>query len=183
MNGLVLHPATESAMEQISRQPGHAVLLVGATGSGKSALARALAAIVLSIEAIKFEDYPYKLVLSADNRAIGIEAVRELEHFLSLRVPRSGDYNRAIIIENAHSLSGEAQTALLKTLEEPPARTLLILTADSEKHVLPTIRSRAPVIHVKSPERASLEQFFLSDFDKTAVDQAYAISGGLPGLM
>ena len=183
MTGLVLHPATATALELATRRPGHALLLVGAVGSGKFSIARSMTAAALALDEAKLNDYPYKLFISGSDKAVGIDAIRELDRFLSLRVPSSNEYNRGVIIENIHGLSTEAQTALLKTLEEPPAGTLLILTADNEQHVLPTIRSRAPAILVKAPARQRLEAFFGTQFDKAAVAQAYAISGGLPGLM
>lgn len=182
---LVLHPATRRQLADFTAAPPHAVLLVGPAGSGKQTLAASLSATILQLSAKGFADYPYKItIVSEDGKAIGIDAVRQLEHFLSLKVPGQGAHNRAVIIDNAQLLSLEAQNALLKTLEEPPLGTFIILTLDNEQAVLPTIRSRAPAITVMRPERGALETHFRSrSFDTPAIDQAYAISGGLPGLM
>ena len=49
---------------------------------------------------------------------------------------------RVAILRDAHRMNDDAQSALLKTLEEPPAGTTLILCADDEERLLPTVRSR-----------------------------------------
>jgi hypothetical protein len=183
MNDLLLHDITDQQITAFVRQPGQALILAGPAGSGKLTLARRLASTILAVEEARLDDYPYKLIISTPDSSIGIDEVRRLEHFLSLKVPGRAAYNRAVIIENAHSLTAEAQNALLKALEEPPAATLIVLTADNEQALLPTIRSRAPVVYVRRPVQTDVERFFESDFDKAAVAQAYAVSGGLPGLM
>lgn len=185
LSELILHPATRRRLESFIAAPPHAVMLVGPGGSGKQALAASLSTAILELPAGGFADYPYKSVITAeDGKSIGIDAVRQMERFLSLKVPGRSVHNRAVIINNAQLLSVEAQNALLKVLEEPPKGTFIILTLGSEQAVLPTIRSRAPTITVKRPDRAALETYFQShNFDDRAIKQAYAISGGLPGLM
>jgi energy-coupling factor transporter ATP-binding protein EcfA2 len=185
LEDLILHPATRRQLADFTAAPSHAVLLVGPTGSGKQTLAASLSATVLKLPPGGFASYPYKVIITAEaGKSIGIEAVRQLEHFLSLKVPGQAGHNRAVIINNAQLLSLEAQNALLKTLEEPPRGTFIILTLNNEQAVLPTIRSRAQSIIVKRPERAAVaDHFQRHNFDAQAIDQAYAISGGLPGLM
>ncbi len=180
---LILHPVTEQELTGFTQQPAQTLILAGPTGSGKTALANWLAATILDLPEDKLQDYPYHLRLSMET-ALGIESVRELEHFLSLKVPRDQTNNRVVIIEGAQSLSLEAQNALLKTLEEPPDGTLIMLTVDSEQSLLPTIRSRAQIISVKKPPKQLLDGHFQTDnFEDSAITQAYAVSGGLPGLM
>jgi hypothetical protein len=186
MNDLVLHPVTRRQLEDFSDTPAHAVLLAGPAGSGKQTLAVSLSETIIGLPAGSFATYPYKMMITSDEgKAIGIEAVRQIEHFLSLKVPGAAQatHNRAIIIENAHLLSNEAQNALLKTLEEPPPDTFIILTADNEKALLPTIRSRTQSISIKRPGQAAVEAYFGTSTDAQAIKQAYAVSGGLPGLM
>lgn len=183
MTGLLYHPATARQVESFIKSPSHALMLVGPSGSGKDTLAFSLAADILNEKSL--DNYPYKLLLSSkDGKAIGVEAVRELEHFLSLKVPRSNAYNRVVVIQNAESLSTEAQNALLKTLEEPPADTLIILNTAYSQALLPTVRSRAQVINVKQPEKQAVIDYFTKEsYEPKQIEQAYAISGGLPGLM
>lgn len=181
---LLLHEFTEHRLSDFVAKPSQAAMLTGPTGSGKMTLAIMLAEQVLATQQ-KLADYPYHLIVkSEDGKSIGIDAVRELEHFLSLKVPVSTPHNRVVIIEDAHLLSGEAQNALLKTLEEPPAGTCIMLTVNYEHALLPTVRSRLQHIAVKRPDQSVAETYFQSQgFDEKAVQRAYTMSGGLPGLM
>lgn len=68
-----------------------------------------------------------------------IKDIREINHKLSLK---SGEKPRGVIIQDAHLLTTEAANSFLKTLEEPPGNTIIILTAPNGDLVLPTIASR-----------------------------------------
>jgi DNA polymerase-3 subunit delta' len=181
MNDL-LHPMTAQRLEDFTAAPSHAVVLVGAAGVGKSKAATDLAGQLLGED---LKTYPYKLLLGQeDDKSIGIGAVRQLEHFLSLKVPRPAAVNRVVIIKDAHSLTAEAQNALLKTLEEPPVGSVIIMTAAREQALLPTVRSRLQTIAVKRPEKEVILAYFRTQgYEPRAISQAHAISGGLPGLM
>lgn len=185
MNGIVLHDLTEQQLGSFLKRPSHAALLVGPGGSGKLTLAKQLAEKVLDISEGKFDDHPYTAhTASIEGKAIGIDQARQLEKFLGLKVPASKLYNRAILIEDGHLLTIEAQNALLKTLEEPPKDTIVIMTAKNEQALLPTIRSRMQAIRVKQPMQSQLTEHFASKgIAERNVQQAYRISGGLPGLM
>lgn len=93
----------------------------------------------LALEAKKRAS-PFDLVVINAEEDGGIDQVRELQQFLS-RKPTQGEKNLGLILE-AHLLSLEACHALLKTLEEPPAFSELILISKSVDHLLPTIISR-----------------------------------------
>ena len=181
---LLLHPSTQQQTSAFLDEPSHALILVGPAGSGKLSLALQLSGQLLGIDTSAVSDYAYvKIIRPLEGKAIGIEAVRELEHFLSLKVPGRQRFNRVVVIENSHLLGVEAQNALLKTLEEPPTGTLLILTTAHQQSLLATIRSRSQQIVVNRPEIRALSTYFSKQgFDASAIQQALAISGGLPGL-
>lgn len=180
MKGLVIHPATERQLQVLSSNPGHAIILAGPSGSGKRSLAEALLATILGVESLS--GHPYVMsIASPDGKAIGIESVRELEQFLSLKVPGKAVHDRAVLIQDAQLLSLEAQNALLKTLEEPPNGTVLVMTVNHAQALLPTIRSRSQLVQVGKPSKTDLEAYFSGNHP--SIDKAYAISGGLPGLM
>jgi DNA polymerase-3 subunit delta' len=185
MNALVLHPLTESQLDDSARQAPHGLLLVGPTGIGKTATAEALAAIFLNIEVNKLAGYAYiTRIEPADGKTIGIESVRKLEHFLSLKVPGNETVNRIVILSDTQTMTVEAQNALLKTLEEPPAHTVIIMTANSEQALLPTVRSRLQLIQLHRPEKATIfEHFKSSDYKPDDINRMFALTGGLPGLM
>jgi hypothetical protein len=180
---LILHDKTGQQLTDFIKSPSHAILLIGPKGSGKRSVADHLIKEVLPATSV--ENHPYgRIVVSKDGKAIGIEAVRELEHFLSLKVPGTSQINRFMIFEDAHLMTAEAQNALLKTLEEPPKGSIIVMTAAQEQSLLPTIRSRVQTIKITRPPIQTLHSYFIDQgHDQQAITKAAAISGGLPGLM
>jgi DNA polymerase III gamma/tau subunit len=83
-------------------------------------------------------------------KSIGIEQVRTFQKHLSLKPVKST--NKVGIIHNAETLTIEAQQALLKTLEEPPQHTFLILCAKTSDVLLPTILSRCFIQYLSAQE-------------------------------
>ena len=87
-------------------------------------------------------NYPELYILAplSKSRIITIDAIREFDHKLSLSAPRG--MLKVGIISEAECLGQDAQNAFLKTLEEPPVNTMLLLLTTRPKGLLPTIRSR-----------------------------------------
>jgi DNA polymerase-3 subunit delta' len=75
---------------------------------------------------------------------IGIEQIRSLKRETMLKISK-GQY-RMIVISHADKMTVPASNSLLKLLEEPPDRTLILLTSSENKRILPTIVSRCQVI-------------------------------------
>ena len=184
MSELLIHPQTRELLNNYLVNPSHAITLVAPAGSGKHSLALMIAARLLNSDLERLDKHPYlKMISSVEGKAIGIESIRELEHFLSLKVPSKNAVQRLIIIEDAETLTIEAQTAFLKTLEEPPVGTLFILSSTHEQALLPTIRSRSPNLIITKPDHASLIDYFNNqNYSEAEVKQALLVSGGLPGL-
>jgi DNA polymerase-3 subunit delta' len=86
-------------------------------------------------------------LVSPEKDRIKIQAIRELQWALSLS-PVEGRY-RVCIISRADTATLSAANSLLKTLEEPPARVVLVLTADRSESLLPTIVSRCQVLNMR----------------------------------
>lgn len=84
-----------------------------------------------------------------------IKDIRSLNHWLALS---SGKRPRGVILEDAHLLTTEAANSFLKTLEEPPGNTIIILTAPNEDLVLPTIASRCQIIELGSAKWEAREE-------------------------
>lgn len=83
--------------------------------------------------------------IAPEDKNIVIESIRQLAHRLSF-APENPKLGRGVVIENAHLLTLEAANAFLKTLEEPPGKTIFVLTAPNKDVVLETIASRATCI-------------------------------------
>ena len=188
----LLHPQTRQALESYIAQPGQSAILTGPKGVGKSFIAKYMATRLLGRVTPDFqlENYPHYTYITAekDKSSIGIDAVRTVQQFIKLRLPTSRGSlptRRIILIDTAHILTPEAQNALLKMIEEPPRETYFILTADSLHSLLPTVRSRLQQITVHAPALEQTIQAFAAGSNTTAqeIDQAAALSGGLPGLM
>lgn len=185
MKNLILSPVTRQQSEAFIRSPGQVLLISGPSGSGKLTLAKYLAEAILELPEKGFDGYGQSIVVSPDDgRAIGIDSARQLERFMRLKVPGDKMYDRAAIIEDAHMMTTEAQNALLKTLEEPPAGTLIVMTVSHEPALLPTVRSRAQALSVQKPDRQSVNDFFAQQGHSAGdIQKIYTLSGGLPGLM
>lgn len=184
MDRLVLHAATRRQLERFAAQPAHALLLAGTAGIGKTAIAEAITAAVLALQTDKLAAHPYYTVVRPDGASTSIEAIRQLQKFLQLKTVGDKPLRRAVIIEHAHTLTTEAQNAFLKILEEPPADTLIVLTANSPRGLLPTILSRTQTIAINAPTEQQLQPMLQqSQKDEAGRKQAYFLSGGLPGLL
>lgn len=96
-----------------------------------------------------------KIILEAEN-SIGIDDIRNLQHRLSLK-PYSSSYKIAILT-SAEKLTIPAQNAFLKTLEEPPQNTIIILTSPGPDFLLPTIISRCRIIRLPNKSQIKLSQ-------------------------
>jgi DNA polymerase III delta prime subunit len=93
-----------------------------------------------------------KIIDTGAENSIGIDAVREIRNFLWQKPNVSA--RRTLIIDQAELLTNEAQNALLKITEEPPASSLLILITSDIESILATIVSRLPIIYFGSiPEK------------------------------
>ena len=157
--------ATLAVAHQAGRLP-HGLLIHEAPGTGGDWLAQWVARLVLcqsatgapcgacpSCHRIATAQHPDLVLLQPieDSRQIRIEQVRELSQELALTA-HQGAYKVAIITP-ADTLNRFAANALLKTLEEPPPRTVLILVVTQPSRLPATILSRCQRIRIRAPGR------------------------------
>ena len=122
-------------------------------------------------------------------RNLGIELVNgkgDGEYFRSVATllsRASGGGWRVAIVDDAHKMTHEAQNAFLKTLEEPPPGTLLVLVTSEPASLLTTIRSRCARIVFDALPAGLVERFLVDTQDVAAPEAAVlaTLSGGSPG--
>lgn len=114
--------------------------------------------------------------------SLGIEPVRRIAPFMRMTASFGGW--RIAIIDDADTMTNEAQNAILKILEEPPANALMIVVCHRPGMMISTIRSRCRMIHFGELPLASFSQILkkaersLGDAD---IQILYAITGGSAG--
>lgn len=158
--GFALHPAASNKLDALLQKPAHALLFTGPTGSGKTHIARAFAMQLLGVASVENAAYYREVV--PQNNSIPIEQIRTLTEFFRLAVPGTTAVARAVVLQDADAMSTEAQNALLKLLEEPPERSVIVLTSSHPERLLSTIRSRAQLVQLPPPEAALLKQHFMA---------------------
>lgn len=157
----VLSPALPPAGE-----PSHAYLFHGPQGSGKRAVARAFASLLLSDgqdrehvdERVARGTHPDLTWVRPTGAAeMLVSDIDEPVVAAASRTPFEAP-RRVFVIEGADTMNDRAANKLLKTLEEPPHFAHLILLADRREDVLPTILSRCQLVRFDPLPPAAIEQ-------------------------
>lgn len=117
-----------------------------------------------------------------DNGSIGIDEIRTIKRFLSkkpVNAPR-----RSIIIDNAESLTPQAENSLLKITEEPPENSLIIMIVANPDVLLSTLASRFRKIYFSRVKTAEIQSWLQKEhgFDEKTALSAAAACFGRPGL-
>ncbi len=144
-------------------RPPHAIMLTGSVGTGKRSAAAWLARSRLGLGAPgSLPEHPLTIPEHADLRwispaedkhTIGIDQIRELVAALGLTSYEGG--GKVAVIEPADAMTTNAANSLLKTLEEPPGDTLLVLVVDRPGRLPATIFSRCQRVNIRVPSEQS----------------------------
>ena len=172
---------------------GHAYLISGPPGSGKRTLAAEVTTLVNGTETKDVFSARAREVYVAEpeskSRRIVTEQVRGLEH--ALQMCAAGDFLKVAIITEADRLQPQAANAFLKTLEEPPANSLLLLLSALPEALPDTILSRcipiplAPVDMVRPEEQKGLIELLRQTSRRKSwnVESAYGLAQGVQRLL
>lgn len=189
-----MYPWHETAWHQVRQRIAagrlaHGLLLIGPSGTGADQFARQLAETLLQAEdnsraqaLLDAGSHPDLRILEPPEpgKAIRVEAVRELIDFLNL-TPQYGEVKVAII-QQAESMNRHAANSLLKTLEEPPSHSQLILVSQQPALLPVTIRSRCQKLELTPHTGARTETWLreqLADSDADA-GLLLAVAGNAP---
>ncbi|PCI53483.1 MAG: DNA polymerase III subunit delta' [Gammaproteobacteria bacterium] len=147
----------------------HAILISGVSGSGKLELAQWLVQLLnckqpnplaesndvilqgcghcKSCLLLNSNTFPDHLNLIAQKNSLGVDDVRYANSFLQ-KTAYLGQF-KTVLIENAQTMTQAAMNALLKTLEEPSDKSVIILLTTDSESLLPTIISRCRVLNIR----------------------------------
>lgn len=175
---------------------GHALLIAGEAGLGKRALVAAMVARLLCQRPDEHDhacgQCPACAWLAAgshpdftpvspeeDSQFIKVAQIRAMNQ----RVLLTGQAGplRVAVLDPAEAMNTEAQNALLKTLEEPPAGVHLILLSDAPSRLLATVRSRCRRFLVTAPTQAQAREWLQAQGQEQPTPLDLALAGGHPG--
>jgi DNA polymerase-3 subunit delta' len=204
----------DAALANVSRairsgRPPQGLLLAGPEGVGKATFAYRIARYLLAYGATDrgpedlslSENDPVFLQVAAGGHpgllllrrginpdtgkqmtVLGVDEVRKLASFFGMTSGAGGW--RVAIVDTADDMNDAAANALLKALEEPPSRAMLILLSHAPGKLLPTIRSRCRRLDLKplsGSDLAEALQKLLPDFDSKGLSALAKLSGGSIG--
>jgi DNA polymerase-3 subunit delta' len=147
-------------------------LITGPAGSGRSVVALAFAAALQcetrtgcghcpGCEAVLARVHADLVIVAPEGLSIGIDDAKELVRKAATR-PAVGHW-RVMIVEDADRFTDEAENTFLKTLEEPPERTVILLCAPSPADMLLTTASRCRKVRLRVPSSADLTDALVAE--------------------
>jgi DNA polymerase-3 subunit delta' len=169
----------------------HALIFTGPRGVGKFSSALLCAAALLcpggepdscaSCVKVARGVHPDLHIVEAEGNQILIEQVRNLEGELNIKPKESR--RKVAIIDEAETMNQEAANAFLKTLEEPPAETYIILVVESRETLLETVASRCHEVRFTALGKRDIEAFLMEKegLDSREAERLARLSGGIFG--
>ena len=173
----------------------HGLLVYGTEGVGKRALAQWIARAVLcdrnrselracgecaSCRLLRAGTHPDLTMLAPEEgkQQISVDQVREMSASLALTSFRQG--YKVAVVEPAQQMTMAAANSLLKTLEEPASRTLLILVATRLSGLLPTLRSRCQQIAIAVPPETTARNWLAAAGGASVSPALFELARGAP---
>lgn len=182
---LTLSESTRQAIDRAAARPGHAYLVVGARGEGALEAARRLAATLLDparpgsvTDRVARGRHPDVVEFEPEGVTYKLhEEVREGIIAEANRSPLEGD-RKVVMVLDAERLRDDAMNALLKTIEEPPARTVMMLVTASADDLLETVRSRTQRLDLASLSDREIEELLGAEVGAEVARLAARLAGG-----
>lgn len=157
------------------KKTSHSYLFVGIEGIGKKEIAKEFAKMLLCINENKYcntcksciefdsNNNPDFLYIEPDGNSVKIEQIRYIQRKIQEKPIISN--KKVYIINDADRMTTEAQNCLLKTLEEPPEYSTIILIGSNENMFLNTIKSRCMIIHFSKIEDEKVKKYLEENYE------------------
>jgi DNA polymerase III subunit delta' len=159
----------------------HAYLFCGQEKLGKKKIALEMLSILFKQKNLLKIQHPDFLLIEPQAKEIQVFQIKELIQKLSFK-SSLGPF-KAAIINDAHLMNQEAQTCLLKTLEEPKGETVLILISHKKHYLFPAILSRVQMINFNPVKKEDIRDCLLKNgLSSGKADEISEISLGRPGM-
>lgn len=166
----------------------HAYLLVGPEQVGKRAIAETVIAKILNCDRARLPSHPDMHILeqARDEKTDKLKKDISIEQMIDLRAALSrsafcGGY-QAALVDEAHKLNAKSANALLKTLEEPKANTIIFLTTTDEAELPATIVSRCQTLYISPVPRPEIAGALVALGADPALAEQMSINAlGAPG--
>ncbi len=165
-----------------------AYCFVGPDQIGKRTVANAIAAKLLNKEVDKLISHPDYAYFEREidqktgkrKKDLNSAQAREIRHRLERRSWLHG--YQVVVVNDVELLNDEAANALLKTLEEPPEKSVIFLLTENDQVLLSTIKSRCQLVHFSPVANDAIKQGLEGlDVDSLVTESALRVAQGLPG--
>lgn len=165
-----------------SNRFSHAHIFVGEDGIGKSLLAKEIALDIMGKKQMKQYVDIIEFKIAKGKKSIGIEEVKNIIEEINKK-PYEGD-RKVIILYNSDKMTEPAQNALLKTIEEPPSGSFMLLLCEKLDGILDTVKSRCQVHKLNRLSQNDMKIFLNTKFPNLSDEKlrsVLAFSDGIPG--
>ncbi|MFC1612511.1 ATP-binding protein, partial [Patescibacteria group bacterium] len=157
----------------------HSYIFSGPKNIGKKTTARLLASKLLNTEVEKLRLHPDFIEARIENNLISKEEADGLISRLHLSSFSNG--YKVLIINHAHLMNTSSANAFLKTLEEPPKKTLILLLTSELGKLLPTIISRSCPLQFKLASKGEIRHFLKEQLGIQDTQKYANVAFGRPG--
>jgi len=158
----------------------HSYIFWGLEGIGKKIIAKEFAKNILCLEqtnnctcksCIEFDsnNNPDFQLIEPNGNAVKIEQIREMQRKVSEKPIISN--KKVYIIDEADTMTVEAQNCLLKTLEEPPEYITIILVCTNENNLLSTIKSRCTRMHFEALNPEKIREHIKQNYPEQEISE------------
>lgn len=169
----------------------HSYIFWGIEGIGKKLIAKEFAKMILCLEQNKYcgkcksciefdtNNNPDFILLEPNEGKLKIEQIREMQRKIAEKPIISE--KKVYIINDADTMTTEAQNCLLKTLEEPPEYSSIILISSNENNLLSTIKSRCSRIYFESISEEEIKKYIKEKYNEEPNKNILELSQGSIG--